>query len=82
MVFEYTVGNGKLLVSTLNLPEDDAGARWLKARMIQYAAGEEFAPTPSLSISELDTLLVDTTIVLEENSNLAQNLNDITMKVK
>ena len=82
MVFEYTVGNGKLLVSTLNLPEDDAGARWLKARMIQYAAGEQFAPTPSLSISELEALLVDTTIVLEENSNLAQNLNDITMKVK
>lgn len=82
MVFEYRVGAGKLLVSTLNLTESDVGARWLKARMLEYASSEEFDPKSSLSMSELDSLLQDSEIILEENSNVAQNMNDITMKVK
>ena len=82
MLFEYRIGDGRLLVSTLNLAESDAGARWLKARMLEYAAGEEFAPRSALSERELAALCAEQTIALEENSNVAQNLNDITMKVK
>ena len=82
MLFEYSIGKGRLLVSTLNLPDGDAGARWLKARMLEYAASDEFAPKTSLSISELISLSEAAPIDSGENSNVAQNMNDITMQTK
>ena len=81
MVFEYKIGEGRLLVSTLNLTDADAGARWLKARMIEYVSGEEFAPRVSLTPTRLASLCSADRIDSGENANLAQNLNDITMIV-
>ena len=82
LVFEYAVGDGRLLVSTLNLPEGDAGAAWLKARMIEYVMGDEFDPQVRLSESELYLLANAERLASGENSNAAMNANDITMRVK
>ncbi len=82
LVFEYAVGDGRLLVSTLNLPEGDAGAAWLKARMIEYVMGDEFDPQVRLSESELYLLANAERLASGENSNAAMNVNDITMRVK
>lgn len=80
MVFEYRIGGGRLLVSTLNLTDSDAGARWLKARMLEYAAGDEFDPATSLSLGELISLCEAPPLDSGDNANAAQNMNDITMR--
>jgi len=82
MLFEYAIGKGKLLVCTLNLRDDDPAARWLTAKMTEYAASEDFCPRDAITLEELATLCDGKVIVQGTNSNEAQNANDITMKVK
>ena len=82
MVFEYAVGGGRLLVSTLNLPASDAGAVWLKARMIKYVMSDEFAPVQRLSMGELAMLANAERLSSGDNANAAMNINDITMRTK
>ena len=81
ILFEYKIGEGSLLISTLNFKESDPAAMWLKSRIIDYAMGEEFAPKERLSIGELITLIEAERVTVGENSNAAQNQNDITMRV-
>jgi len=79
MLFEYYAGKGKLLVCTLHLPEDDPGARWLKEKMVSYAAGDQFHPQESITKAQFDCLCQAENPLSEENSNQAMNKNDITM---
>ena len=55
-IFEYNVGDGRLLVCTLNLPEDDPAAQWLKAALAKYAASAQFRPKDTLPEHVLDDL--------------------------
>lgn len=80
ILFEYRIGRGRLLVSTLNLKESDPGAMWLKDRMLEYVMSDEFMPTVSLSPSELLALCEAERIESGKNDNNAQNMNDITMR--
>ena len=82
MLVEYRIGKGRLLVSTLNLSEADPGAQWLKKRILDYAASADFAPECELSIDDLAYLCDSATPEDGENQNAAQNMNDITMRVK
>lgn len=79
LMFEYTVGNGKLFVCTLNLSENDPGACWLKSRIISYVMGEEFAPAESLTFTEFAALCDGMPVEQGANANEALNKNDITM---
>ena len=81
-LFEYTVGNGKLIVCTFNLKESDPAAIYLKNRIISYAASEEFAPKQHLSMRELRVLCNDKSLKEAENENQGFNKNDTTMKVR
>jgi len=81
-LFEYTVGNGKLIVCTFNLKESDPAAIYLKNRIISYAASEEFAPKQHLSMRELRVLCNDKSLKEAENENQGFNKNDIAMKVR
>lgn len=56
-LFELNVGQGKLLVCTLNLPEDDPGAAYLVRLMKEYAAGTACAPKRSVDIAVLQSML-------------------------
>jgi hypothetical protein len=79
LVAEYRVGDGRLLVCGLNLRDDDPGARWLKARILSYAASEQFDPETRLSFAELAILTSLESISDVVNANAARNANDITM---
>ncbi|MBQ6824665.1 MAG: hypothetical protein IJP27_08415 [Clostridia bacterium] len=77
LLFEYGVGNGRLLVCSLNLKETDPAACWLKERLLTYAESEDFCPDTVLSPAALDSLCVETEAE-EKNENEAVNKNDIT----
>ena len=80
LMFEYRVGEGRLLVSTLDLKADDPGACWLKERLIDYASGELFEPDIALSLSALSALLEEDAVIDDgDDTNEAANKNDITM---
>ena len=79
MLFEYRIGAGKLLVTTLNMAEGDPAAAWLRAEMLSYAAGDEFAPKQKLSIPELQRVCGAAMIDDGSDTNQAFNKNDVTM---
>ena len=79
MLFEYKVGNGKLLVCTLRLSDVDPAAQWLKNRILTYAASAEFAPAQTLTDQQFATLCKASPVISQGNANAAKNLNDITM---
>ncbi len=78
LIFEYRIGEGRLLVCTLNLDKNDAGARWLKKHIADYAMSDSFAPKHSLTEPELISLFNTNPIYVAENTNMARNTNDIT----
>ena len=79
MLFEYKVGEGRLIVCTLNLSGSDPFASWLKNKIVSYAASSAFEPKQSITLTELSALCSGEKTVENENENMAQNKNDITM---
>ena len=77
-MFEYRVLKGRLFVCTLDLKEDDAGAQWLKERILDYVKSDEFDPTYTISAKQL-TKLCGKALDDGKNDNEAANKNDITM---
>lgn len=78
LLFEYRVEKGRLLVCTLNLPENDPGARWLKDRILSYVKSDAFAPEMSLTADQLRRICTANAASGEADSNRAVNKNDIT----
>ena len=76
ILFEYRVGNGRLLVSGFHLDKDDPAAWWLKARLIAYAQSKQFAPQYDLTMEQLRLLLDQGGQMQQEDTNRAINLND------
>jgi hypothetical protein len=76
ILFEYRVGEGKLLVCTANL--DNKVGSWLKGEIMSYAASDEFSPALSITPEELHAIINCKSQKSEENTNLAFNKNDIT----
>jgi hypothetical protein len=56
-LFEWRVGAGRLLVCTLNLPETDPAACYLRRQILDYAAGDQFQPRTRVAPQELARLL-------------------------
>jgi hypothetical protein len=79
MLFEYSVGEGKLLVCSLSLRENDPCALWLKSAMVEYAMSDGFIPKHKLTYGQLEELLSLRILENGTNANAAQNKNDITM---
>lgn len=79
LMFEYKVGKGKLFVCSLNLPENDAGARYLKSSIISYVKGDKFNPEIELTDEQFYKLCHAKPVVVIENTNEAFNANDVTM---
>ncbi len=76
ILFEYRVGEGKLLVCTANL--NSTVGSWLKGEILSYAASDDFSPSLSLTPEELRAIINCKSEKSEENTNLAFNKNDIT----
>lgn len=79
LMVEYKVGKGKLFICTLNLPNDDNGANYLKSSIINYALSEKFDPEIALTSEQFYKLCHSEPVVVIENTNEAFNANDITM---
>lgn len=79
LVFEYKVGDARLFVCTLNLPEEDAGARWFKSNVLSYVQSDKFNPEITLTEEQLYKICHVKPICVIENTNEAFNANDITM---
>jgi len=77
-IFEFCVGRGRLFVCTLDLKENDAGARWLKNRILEYVRSDAFRPKHRITEEQLRALCGDA-MDAGENENEAANKNDITM---
>ena len=78
-MFEYKVGEGKLFVCTLNLPETDIGARYLKSIILSYVMSDEFNPSIAVTEQDLYKICHAKPVCVIENTNEAFNANDITM---
>ncbi len=79
LLFEYRVGEGKLLCCTLRLCHDDPAAAWLRDHILAYAMGDGFCPLQTLSREQFAALCRIAPVTESENSNRAMNKNDITM---
>lgn len=56
-LFEWRVGQGRLLVCTLQLPPSDPAAAFLQGQILSYAAGDQFQPRTEISPEKLGSLL-------------------------
>ena len=77
-LFEYRVGNGRLLVCSMNFSDSDPAALWLKNQLIAYANSEAFDPAYTLSESDLLALINSNVTAAAKNTNVAFNANDKT----
>ena len=81
-LFEYRVGEGRLLVCSFNFGADDPAASWLKARLVGYAASDAFEPAQSLTAAELHAVIAAPLRSGAKNSNVARNPGDPSSDVR
>ena len=81
-LFEYRIGEGRLLVCSFAFHEVDPAAKWLKDRLVEYAASASFAPAHALSVGQLCAVIHAPLLTGESNSNVARNPNDPSSDVR
>ena len=77
-LFEFKALNGRILVCSLNLPEDDPGAMWFKSRISEYMRSDDFCPVDTIECNGLESLVSAEFIKTSGNTNFAFNKNDKT----
>ena len=82
MLFEYKVGEGRLLVCSFAFGANDLAAAWLKARLEAYAASDAFNPKQSLTPDQLCAVIDAPLFSAEANKNVALNPDDPASYVK
>ena len=82
LLFEYRVGKGRLLVCSFAFKADDPAAAWLRARLVDYAAGEAFNPAQALTAAQLHAVLNAPLLSGAQNKNRARNPNDPSSNVR
>jgi hypothetical protein len=82
MVFEYRVGNGRLLVASFRFDNNDPAAVWLKNKLVSYAASSDFAPADFITVKQLKGVINAPLVSGAKNSNTARNPNDMSSLVR
>ena len=82
VLFEYRVGDGRLLVCTFNFANDDPASAWVRQRLLDYAASDDFRPAPRLTTAELRALARTPFIDSGRDTNRARNVNDPASSVR
>jgi len=77
-LFEFNVGNGRLLVCSFDFKENDPAAIWFKNKLISYAQSDKFEPQDTISTAQLRSLINAKVKKAAANTNLAFNPNDKT----
>ena len=81
-MFEYRIGEGRLLVCSFNFSGEDPAAIWLRRRILDYAASGAFEPEPVLTPDEVRSVVAAPLLTGESNSNVARNPNDPSSAVR
>ena len=81
-LFEYRVGEGRLLVCSLRFGRDDPAAEWLRARLVAYAGSDEFDPSVAISPEQLRSVMDAPLLRGTANQNRARNPNDPSSSVR
>ena len=82
MLFEYRVGEGRLLVCSFAFGADDPAAEWLRARLADYAAGDAFDPPRRITSEQLRAVIEAPLAAGGVDANLARNPNDPSSDVR
>ncbi len=82
MLFEYKVGEGRLLVCSFAFDAKDPAVAWVKARLEAYAASDAFNPKQSLTPDQLRAVIDAPLFSAEANKNVALNPDDPASYVK
>lgn len=82
VLFEYRVGDGRLLVCTFNFANDDPASAWVRQRLLDYAASDDFRPAQRLTTAELRALARTPFIDSGRDTNRARNVNDPASDVR
>jgi hypothetical protein len=81
-LFEYRIGEGRLLVCSFKFNDADPAAKWFKERLVCYAASDRFAPRCSLSPEQLAAVIDAPLISGAVNDNRARNPADSSSNVR
>ena len=81
-LFEYRVGDGRLLVCSFAFRANDPAAEWLRARLVDYAAGDAFDPSARLTPAQLHAVINAPLVTGGQNANRARNPNDPSSNVR
>jgi hypothetical protein len=81
-LFEYRVGEGRLLVCSFAFRSGDPAAMWLRSRLVDYAESEEFDPKDSLTVAQLRAVIAAPLLSGTRNPNRARNPSDPASNVR
>lgn len=81
-LFEYRVGDGRLLVCSFHFGNADPAAAWLRNRLLDYAASSEFAPVQTLAVEQLRAVIEAPKLSGAANNNVARNPRDASSDVR
>ena len=81
-LFEYCIGNGRLLVCPFAFGAGDPAAVWLRARLVEYAASDAFNPVNSLTPAQLHAVINAPILSGAQNQNRARNPGDPSSNVR
>jgi hypothetical protein len=82
-LFEYKVGQGRLLVCSFKFLDSDPAAVWLKGQLLSYAASGKFEPADALTAAELDAVISAPLLSGQRyNANRARNPSDPASSVR
>ena len=81
-LFEYRIGEGRLLVCSFRFDEADPAAAWLKGRLVAYAASDAFAPAQALTQDQLHAVVNAPLVSGAADVNRARNPQDPSSDVR
>ena len=81
-LFEYRVGGGRLLVCSFKFDDADPAAKWLKARLVGYAASGDFKPEIAITPAQLAAVIDAPLLSGAVNDNRARNPADSSSNVR
>lgn len=81
-LFEYRIGEGRLLVCGFKFSDADPAAAWLRRRLMDYAASAAFAPVQRLTPEQLQAVIDAPLLSGAKNQNRARNPGDPSSDVR
>ena len=82
MLFEYRIGEGRLLVCSFRFRGSDPAAAWLRDRLVAYAASDDFQPRQALTPEQLHAVVSAPLVSGAADTNRARNQHDPSSAVR